>query len=234
MGNQTYPVALHVPITLKHFQLLARLGRMPSFYLYHEIENGAEFFLDENDYITKNDEVMNLEAKHKVKVEGSPNPLPSFSSSSPAPASNRGKKRPRRSTAVTVQSYAVPDSDDEDIVDEDEDSCFRIGDQEKKSKETNLHLWIKHLSVILKAETRKYTEMKKRIEKSSEPDAKVRIHRNEFVKSLTTNLRNLRKIAETRQKFYGYHDVVQDYSDDEDDDYMARRTKKRKAAYISL
>ena len=126
---------------------------MQSFYLYHEIESGAEFFLDENDYITKNDVVKNSEAKHKVKVEGSPNPLPSFSSSSPAPASNRGKKRPRRSAAVTVQSYAVPDSDDEDIV--DEDSCFRIDDQEKKSKETNLQLWIKHLSDILKTETRK-------------------------------------------------------------------------------
>ena len=59
------------------------------------------------------------------------------------------------------------------------------------------------------------------------------INQNEFVKSLTTNLRNLRKVAENRLKFYGYHDVVQDYSDDEDDDYMARRTKKRKA-YISL
>lgn len=124
-----------------------------SFYLYHEIESGAEFFLDENDYIAKNDVVKNLEAKHKVKVEGSPNPLPSFSSSSPAPASNRGKKRPRRSAAVTVQSYAVPDSDDEDIM--DEDSCFRVDDQEKKSKESNLQLWIKHLNDILKAETRK-------------------------------------------------------------------------------
>lgn len=124
-----------------------------SFYLYHEIESGAEFFLDENDYTVKNDMVKNLEAKHKVKVEGSPNPLPSFSSSSPVPALNREKKRPRRSAAVTVQSYAVPDSDDEDIV--DEDSSFRIDDQEKKSKETNLQLWIKHLSNILKTETRK-------------------------------------------------------------------------------
>ena len=124
-----------------------------SFYLYHEIENGAEFFLDENDYITKNDVSKNLEAKHKVKVESPSNLLPSFSSSTPAPASNRGKKRPRRSAAVTVQSYAVPDSDDEEIV--VEDSCFRIDDQEKKCKETNLQLWIKHLSDILKSETRK-------------------------------------------------------------------------------
>ena len=130
-------------------------ARGQSFYLYHEIESGAEFFLDENDYIAKNDVVKNLEAKHKVKVEGSPYPLPSFSSSSPTPASNRGKKRPRRSAAVTVQSYAVPDSDDEDIVNEDDEDSFRIDDQEKKSKETNLQLWIKHLSDILKVETRK-------------------------------------------------------------------------------
>lgn len=60
------------------------------------------------------------------------------------------------------------------------------------------------------------------------------VNQNEFVKSLTTNLRNLRKVAENRLKFYGYHEVVQDYSDDEDDDYMARRTKKRKATYLSL
>ena len=60
------------------------------------------------------------------------------------------------------------------------------------------------------------------------------VNQNEFVKSLTTNLRNLRKVAENRLKFHGYHEVVQDYSDDEDDDYMARRTKKRKATYLSL
>ena len=59
------------------------------------------------------------------------------------------------------------------------------------------------------------------------------LDQNEFVKSLATNLRNLRKLeAEKRLKFYGYHDVAQDYSDDEDDDYMAQRTKKRKTAYL--
>ena len=60
------------------------------------------------------------------------------------------------------------------------------------------------------------------------------VNQNEFVKSLTTNLRNLRKVADNRLKFYGYHDIIQDCSDDEDDDYMARRTKKRKTAYVSL
>ena len=150
--------------------------------------------MDENDYIAKNDKndaARILEGKHKVKVEASTNALPSSSS---LPTANRGKKRPRRSAASMVQSYAVPGSDDEAIV--NEDSCFRIDDQEKKCKETNLQLWIKHLGDLLKSETRKvrhypappfltltfigfdqYTEMKKRIEKSSEPDTRVRIHR---------------------------------------------------------
>jgi hypothetical protein len=109
--------------------------------------------MDENDYIAKNDEARNFEAKHQVKVEASPNKVPSSFSPSPAPAANRGKKRPRRSAAVTVQSYAVPDSDDEGIM--DDDTCFRIDDQEKKCKDTNLQLWIKHLGDILKSETRK-------------------------------------------------------------------------------
>jgi hypothetical protein len=90
-----------------------------------------------------------LDAKHKVKIEASPNTL---RSPTPTPATSRGKKRPRRS-AVTIRSYAVPGSDDEAIV--DEDRCFWIDNQEKKCKETNLQLWIKHLSYILKSETRK-------------------------------------------------------------------------------
>lgn len=120
-------------------------------YLYHEVEIGAEFYMDENDYIAKNDAAKILEAKHKVKVETTPNMLPSSSSSTPAPVTTRGKKRPRRSAAVTVRSYAVPDSDDEAIT--DEDSRFWIDNQ--KCKETNLQIWIKHLSDLLKCETRK-------------------------------------------------------------------------------
>ncbi|KAF8158160.1 hypothetical protein B0H34DRAFT_443560 [Crassisporium funariophilum] len=230
-GSQSNPVAQHVPVTFKHFQILARLGRTPNFYLYHDIEVGAEFYLDENDYISKNDSARILLSKQKVKVENPPNRLPSASPT--GSSSNRGKKRPRRSAAVTVRSYAVPDSDDEAIV--DSDSYFAIDDQEdkKKRKETSLQLWIKHLSELLKAETRKYTDKKKRLEKASEPDAKFRMNRNDFVKSLTTNLRTLRKIeTEHRMKYFGYEEAVEDYSDDEDDDdYMTRRTKKRKATH---
>ena len=127
-----------------------------SSYLYHEIEIGAEFYMDENDYISKNDTARILEAKHEVKVEAEAmsNMLLSSSPTSVPPV-NRGKKRPRRS--AVVQSYAVPGSDDEAIADEDgPDNCFRINDQDrKKRKETNLQLWIKHLNDVLKSETRK-------------------------------------------------------------------------------
>ena len=137
---------------MSHAACLNTAGPQSSF-LYHEIEIGAEFYMDENDYIAKNDAARILEAKQKVKVEASPNTLASSFSPTPPSVAVRGKKRPRRSAAATIQSYAVPDSDDEGIM--DEDTCFRIDDQEKKCKDTNLQLWIKHLSNILKSETRK-------------------------------------------------------------------------------
>jgi len=211
----------HVPVTLKHFQLLACLGRTPNFYLWHFIEVGAEFYLDEFDYLSKTDIAKSLSARQKVKVEALQSDL-----SSPSSDSRHGKKRPRRS-AVTVQSYAVPDSDEDDLMD---DSSYQ--EEKKKPVETNLQLWIKHLNQLLKAETRKYTEMKKRLEKESEGDVKVRIQKNDFVKSLTTNLRTLRKLESENRIKYHYEDTVDPlHSDDEDDEYTLRRTKRRKATH---
>lgn len=69
----TKDTAEHVPVTLKHFKLLARLGKAPvcepkqycaisvrhlirglsqPWLLFTEIENGAEFFFSEEDYLT--------------------------------------------------------------------------------------------------------------------------------------------------------------------------------------
>ncbi|KAJ3507525.1 hypothetical protein NLJ89_g6256 [Agrocybe chaxingu] len=219
----------HVPVTLKHFKLLARLGRTPNYYLWYDIERGAEFFIDENDYITNDDASRKQSSRPKIKVEApasttisSPPPMPSSPSSS-----TRGKKRPRRSAAGVVRSYADPDSDDEDIAN---DTLLASAREEKKQPgQTSLQLWIKHLGLLLKTETRKYNEMKKRLEKNAGPGApKVRIQRNDFVKSLTSNLRNLRKQeAENRIKFQ-YDDVAEDYSNEEDDDeYVSRRTKRK-------
>ena len=66
----------------------------------------------------------------------------------------RSKKRPRRTAAGTIQSYAVPDSDDEAIVDELEPECLMKDSKRVQPKETNLQLWIKHLTVLLKVESR--------------------------------------------------------------------------------
>lgn len=60
---------------------------------------------------------------------------------------SRGRKRPRRTAKETVRSYVVPDSDEDlGTSDQDENEPF---------EETNLQLWIKHLSILLKTETRK-------------------------------------------------------------------------------
>lgn len=52
---------------------------------------------------------------------------------------------------VTVQSYAVPDSDDEAIAEDEIDNQ----EERKAQHESNLQLWIKHLGQLLKEETRK-------------------------------------------------------------------------------
>ncbi|KAF8195571.1 hypothetical protein BJ912DRAFT_1021259 [Pholiota molesta] len=207
-----------VPVTFKHFQLLARLGRTPNFYIWQDIEVGAEFYFDENDY---------LHDTRRVKVELSQSTISSPPASSPHTVTNtnRGKKRPRRTAAETVRSYAVPDSDEDD-------QHFEASEQDdqKDPRETSLQLWIKHLGLLLKTETRKHTVLKRRLEKSAAPDAKVRIHKNDFVKSLNTNLRTLRKIEAER---HHYAHVVEDYDDDQDDDdYISKRTKRRRAANV--
>lgn len=69
----------------------------------------------------------------------------------------RGRKRLRRSAATSVKSYAVPDSDDEAIVDEKPDYLGWEDSKSAKRKkvESNLQRWIKHLTVLQKEEQKK-------------------------------------------------------------------------------
>ncbi|KJA21186.1 hypothetical protein HYPSUDRAFT_42305 [Hypholoma sublateritium FD-334 SS-4] len=211
-GSHNGLSAAHVPVTFKHFQLLARLGRTPNFYIWQDIELGAEFYFDENDYLTDN---------NKVKIEPTQSTLSASPTLNSPNSTSRGRKRPRRTAKETVRSYVVPDSD-EDLATSDQD-------ENEPCEETNLQLWIKHLSILLKAETRKYTLMKRNLEKTPSEN-KVRIQKNDFIKSLTTNLRTLRKVeAEKHQHTRG---VVEDYSDDQDDDYVSKDTKRRKLFII--
>lgn len=94
----------------------------------------------------------------RVKAE----PVEAVAPGSGSPS--RGRKRPRRSAAA-VNSYAVPDSDDEAIAAEedrnDEFAEFRMGGDKKKKAakvgtlETHLEAWIKALGELHKEEQRK-------------------------------------------------------------------------------
>ncbi|KAJ7250871.1 hypothetical protein B0H12DRAFT_1324188 [Mycena haematopus] len=148
-----------VPITLKHFQVLAQLGSSsPDFHLYDRIKAGAPFYKTEDDYLAGADAarflLKKLEGKSKAKgaddkqdVAQPPSPAPvkkeSIESAVGSPPSLK-RKRPRRSAAAAANSYVVPDSDDEAIAAEedknDEFAEFRLGSLsggKKKAKAEN-------------------------------------------------------------------------------------------------
>lgn len=116
--------------------------------MYHAIEEGAPFYVDEDDYVAKFDPAKRLMQKKVVKLE-SPSPSRASSSCCPAsPVAIRACKRPRRAAVASVRSYAVPDSDDDVVMHNDEECKAAV-------KETNLQIWIRHLGDLLKAEHKK-------------------------------------------------------------------------------
>lgn len=157
-------------------------------------------------------------------------PIPKKSGTS----SSRGKKRPRRSAASTVKSYLVPDSDDDSIVGEHKSeniSSVKLEEVGKKKAESNLQRWIKHLTALQKEELKKHNEKKKRLERTIMCEMRTKLVKNEFIKSLTQNLKNLRKIDQlARKTLYGVDIPDLDYSEGEDDEYVYRTTKRRKFA----
>lgn len=229
-----------VPITLKHFKLLAHLGRAPNFCLYHEIELGAEFYFSEEDYLSKQTPVVGTRqhGKHRtkdVKKETSPATVShslcqADPSSSTPPRTSR--KRPRRSTVVVVTSYVIPDSDDEAIVESDDENAMltlMTMQAKKRRVESNLQRWIKHLSALLTEEQRKYKEKRRRLERITPPDSKLRVNKTEFHKSLATHLRSLRRVDhDKRKQLYGSDAPEEDYSDDEDDEYRFQKSRSSK------
>jgi len=135
---------------------------------------GAEFYESEEDYIP--DWEVSRRRYQKLKSRGRTSishpqvsvlidrsqaaSSSSASSSSSFPSSSstkRGTKRPRR-TAATVQSYFVPDSDDE-VIENDSDVDVEMEKEQdeykKKSENVHLHKWIKHLGDLLKEEQAK-------------------------------------------------------------------------------
>ena len=136
-----------------------------------DIENGIEFFMTEEDYLSAEDlsgapskKPPKKQSRSKLKLPGevvkaertSPPSISFASPPMPIMDSTLIKKRPRRSVASASKKYVVPDSDDEMIVDEcdidlHEANCFA----KKRKVETSLQKWIKHLTAILHEEQKK-------------------------------------------------------------------------------
>ncbi|THH30656.1 hypothetical protein EUX98_g3535 [Antrodiella citrinella] len=237
-----------IPITLKLFKMLARLGRSTQgSILFDDIEAGAEFYFTEEDYLSPEDLSgtpqksfvakrtkrprfrIKMVQEYTVKTESSPGPstLP-FESLDVVGESSSSRPRPRRSTA-SKKSYAIPDSDDDAIADEQDDMVQHVSAHAKKRKvESNMQKWIKHLTALMKEEEKKYKEKKRRMQASS-GDNKLRVTRSEFLRSLSFHLQRLRKSDKAkRQQLYGLDVPDEDHSSGEDDEYHATSRKRRR------
>ncbi|KAJ3894288.1 hypothetical protein GG344DRAFT_86643 [Lentinula edodes] len=221
------PTTSPVPITLKHFQLLAHLGRAANYTLFAAIQSGAEFFHSEEDYVDSKLDYSSRSNKSKHRT-----PRGSIShtqvsvvigrtASTLIPADSgtatAGKKRPRRSAAEN-RSYLIPDSDSEAEI-------MEVDLPEEKANLTLVHhleLWIKHLGDLQKSEQANFRERKKR------DNSNVDVIKTEFLKNLSTNLRALRKYANEKRKTSETLDML--YSDYEDEEYIYKspRSKRRK------
>ncbi|KAI0670746.1 hypothetical protein C8Q78DRAFT_808937 [Trametes maxima] len=243
-ASDSHHLAPRVPTTLKHFKILARLGRGPNMGLYEDIEMGTEFYFSEEDYLSQEELAGTAAAPAKkrrtrskseqaIKSEASPTPGPSSagpSGSRQASGSQQqqGKKRPRRSVASTVKSYVIPDSDDDGIMDGRDDGLQKFA--KKRKAETNTQQWIKHLTLLLKDEQKKYNEKKRRVHAATPPGARVKVTKTEFHRSLAANLPRLRRVDRAkREKLYGADVADEDYSEsDEDDEYQYRTTRAKR------
>jgi hypothetical protein len=128
-----------------------------NYLLFRAIQNSTGFLFD-SDYAKYADVEVKRETPSAETVPSGAVKDPVLSigpSSSPLAALSaaRTRKRLHRSAAATVKSYALPDSDDENPTHAiSEASRRRIG---TRPVESNLQLWIKHLSALQKDETKK-------------------------------------------------------------------------------
>lgn len=173
---------MHVPLTLKHFEILARLGRsvvrdnfrtlfertnraLQHFYMFKALQSGTEFYNSEDEYIAADDEARLLINGAPVKTEASSSSTDNAQTNDVEEgSSNAGmkRKRPRRSATTTTVSYVVPDSDDDEIA-EDDGAMYHEPTRKRRvaskatanAEETSLGLWIKNLSALLRVEQAK-------------------------------------------------------------------------------
>ena len=131
-----------------------------NFLLFEAIKEGAGFFFSDNDYLKHPD----IEVKRETPCLETMSPGPVKESSSIEPSSSSSsimlnaaaptRKRLHRSAAAIVKSYAYHAQSDSD---DGSPSHGTISDsfQPTRTVESNLQLWIRHLSVLQKDETKK-------------------------------------------------------------------------------
>ncbi|KAH9065316.1 hypothetical protein EDB87DRAFT_1595164 [Lactarius vividus] len=226
-----------VPVTLHHFKMLARLGRAPNYQLFPAIREGAEFFLSDNDYLKYPDvevkrETPSAEAVPSEAIRNSvllmpmsvaPIPSPSVTSSAA-----RTRKRLHRSAAATVKSYALPESDEESLT-LSESSLYR---GRTHTTDSDLQLWIKHLSALQKDEMKKFNMKKRHLEQSNISGTRLRVVRNDFLRTVTTGLRELRQLDSAKKQQAHIPAVLDEHSESDDDEYQCRKrsSKRRKTS----
>jgi len=246
IANENYGILRHyvsdrpnvhsiVPITLRHFQILARLGRAPYYVLFDAIKNGAGFFFSDSDYLKHPDVVVKRETPGAETVPSwvvknsstttsiEPASCPSFTSNA-----TPTRKRLHRSAAATVKSYAYAHSDSDDEVPSHYEASEPSSTSTTRTVESNLQLWIRHLSALQKDETKRFNEKKRRLEQSNLSGPKPRVVRNEFLKTLTTNLRELRHLESAKKQQAQVPAVSDERSGSDDDEYQFPRPSKRR------
>ncbi|KAG7088430.1 hypothetical protein E1B28_012423 [Marasmius oreades] len=204
--------AAPVPLTLKHFQILARLGRPINYNLTLFLLTGPEFYHCEDEYLVHCDATSNTLS---ALTSDDTKRLPALSAATNNSRST-GRKRPRRS-AANMRTYVIADSDEEksDLLKD----CKHPDSKEIKQV-LNLETWIQELGKLLRVEQSRFRQRKKN-QCGNSSDAIL----NEFMKSLGTELRILRK--HSREKNVSHNEVAI-YDDGDDGEYVYRETRLKR------
>ncbi|KAF8606938.1 hypothetical protein BDV93DRAFT_330574 [Ceratobasidium sp. AG-I] len=231
----------NVPITLFHFKALARLGRQPCWKFWQKVERQA-FYFSEDDYLPHEDVRPPSSGKMSINTLCNPDPpTPQRLETPTTPTcSEEGSSswsRPRRMAASATRSYRIAsDSDDEETTDELEFSLHVLKKTKGKGKgkgravertpvvqseTTSLHLWTKHLGLLLKEEEKKWKERKRLAERDEFGRPKERIFKTEFMRSLASRMVTLKE----RDRASTPAPVLEDDSDEE---YIQRPTVRGK------
>ncbi|KIJ54821.1 hypothetical protein M422DRAFT_221215 [Sphaerobolus stellatus SS14] len=228
-----------VPVTFKHFQIMARLGVDSCWHIWNELTR-AEFYLSEEDYLTPGANSSgagpsrrNAKSSSKMFIDS-----PDYEDCKAAVVLERpqtGRKRPRRS-ATMAASYVIPGSDD------DGEGFDREYDTKAPSKrkgklratETDLQLWIRHLTALLKEEERKYKDKKKTVPRDEITGKPMyRLPKTDFMRQLTTRLSDLR-LTERQRRYQVMMADINSGSEsmkDSDEEYRPAPKRRRMELY---